>query len=356
MPQPPPAHLRRVVGIAEIDPFQVGAIHAVGREEAQRHGVLRLLHDKIRKHRDDVLADAVGVLVHHVDQAGVLQLEVVIDRAHAGIGFVVRLGRRDGGRHAAPAIRADGQAAALAQPVDLEGGEEQMQQAGVIRIAHVLGVHLPVVGQHLGEAADDLDAAAVEDAGHLRRHIGADEGFDVGRVVVEGAEHQPEQRGDAQLARAIVGQAETLGHAALAVYAALESDRLQIAAQVVAPSVVDALKILRPAPGIVQADQRAAMRAAIFECRDRAVGVAHRHNRHLPDLRGAPVARLGDLGFQAQEVPHRPFEDALLLGLQQRRVAVHPRRHPRDIAGPGWTRRQCGLGGGGFGHRISSRC
>ena len=64
---------------------------------------------------------------------------------------------------AAPAVRADDQAATLAETVDLERREEQMQQTGMIGVADVLGVHLPVVRQHFGEAANNLDLPVSDD-------------------------------------------------------------------------------------------------------------------------------------------------------------------------------------------------
>jgi hypothetical protein len=54
------------------------------------------------------------------------------DGAHSGVRRIIRLRRRDRFGNAAAPIRADDQPAALAQPVDLEGGEKEMQQAGVV--------------------------------------------------------------------------------------------------------------------------------------------------------------------------------------------------------------------------------
>ena len=56
----------------------------------------------------------------------------------------------------AAAALADADTAALTQPVDAEGREEHMQQAGVIGVAHVLRIELPVVRQYFGKAADHL--------------------------------------------------------------------------------------------------------------------------------------------------------------------------------------------------------
>ncbi len=68
-----------------------------------------------------------------------------------------------------------------------------------------------------------------------------------------------------------------------------------------------------PLPRRVEAQQVAAMGAAVDEGVDRAGGVAHDDDRGLADGGGDLVARLGDLGRQAQIVPGRPLEDPLLL-------------------------------------------
>ena len=59
-------------------------------------------------------------------------------------------------------------------------------------------------------------------------------------------------------------------------------------------------KVLGAAAGVVEADQGAAVRAAVFERRDLPVGIAGHHDRHLPDNRRAPIVGIGDLVFKAQ--------------------------------------------------------
>ena len=76
------------------------------------------------------------------------------------------------------------------------------------------------------------------------------------------------------------------------------------------------------------------MRTPVLERGDRPVGIARDHHRRLPDDGCSPVAGIGDLVFQAQEIPHRPFKHPLLLELYQRPVAIHPERHAREVAGP----------------------
>ena len=92
------------------------------------------------------------------------------------------------------------------------------------------------------------------------------------------------------------------------------------------------------ASGVVQADQGAAMRASVLERRDRPIGIACDHHRHLPDHRRSPVARIGDFVFQAQEIPHRPLEHQPLLEFPQPLVAIHPERYARKVAGPAGKR------------------
>jgi len=94
-------------------------------------------------------------------------------------------------------------------------------------------------------------------------------------------------------------RAEVLGHAALSVDTAPEGYRLQVAAQVIAPGVINAVEIRCASAGVIQADQGATMRAAIFERRDGTVLIARDHDRHLPDKGGTPVAGGGDFGFEA---------------------------------------------------------
>src|ERR1700744_3099545 len=99
------------------------------------------------------------------------------------------------------------------------------------------------------------------------------------------------QNCDPQLARAVLLHPKTLGHAALTLDAVLEGDAAQIALPVVGPGVIDATEILFALAVSVEADQRAAMRAAVFEGVDLAVIVPDHHDRGLADLGGAEVAR-----------------------------------------------------------------
>src|SRR2546430_1956088 len=86
----------------------------------------------------------------------------------------------------------------------------------------------------------------------------------------------------------------------------------------------------------------AARRAApggVDESLNRALLVARHDHRRVAHPGGAEVARIGDLGFQAQVAPRRAAEDALHLQLVDRRIVVQPERHAGVVvAGPGDVR------------------
>ncbi len=103
--------------------------------------------------------------------------------------------------------------------------------------------------------------------------------------------------------------------------------------QVIAPGVIDALEILHAAT-VVQADQRAAMRTAVFERGEFAVFRAHHDHRHGADKRGAVVADIRELGFQAEIVPDRTLEDPLLLQCEHIGVLINPIRNAGEAIGP----------------------
>src|ERR1051325_4806284 len=101
-------------------------------------------------------------------------------------------------------------------------------------------------------------------------------------------------------------------HAALPLDAALERDAGELAGEVVAPAVINAGDFLAVAL-LGQAQQVAAMGAAVDESVDRAVRAARDYDRDLADRRRDPIAGLGDLGREAQIAPGRALEDAVLL-------------------------------------------
>src|SRR6202011_5190309 len=162
-------------------------------------------------------------------------------------------------------VRADDQAATLAQPVKLERSKKQMQQTGMVGVARVLRIHLPVVRQHFNEAADDFDSAAAKDPVEPSQNLWSNEVFDGRRLVGERAEHEAVERCHTQLSRTVVVYPEVGWHTTLALHPALERHRLQIAARVIAPGMIHALKICGSLPRVIDADQRTAVRTGVFE-------------------------------------------------------------------------------------------
>ena len=195
----------------------------------------------------------------------------------------------------------------------------------MVGVLDVLEVELPVVRQRLGKPTCD-DHGLVQHALDARSDLLAQIFLDRRDVVGQAAEHQAGKGRDAQLARPVLGAAEGLAHAALAVDAVLEGDRLQVAFQVVVPGVVDAGEVARLAAA-VERDQRAAMRAAVLEGVDFVVEVARHDHRHGADEGGAIVAGLSHFGLEAKVVPDRTFEDAALLARVDFRRLVDPERH-----------------------------
>ena len=231
-----------------------------------------------------------------------------------------------------PAAGVDDDAAALRQLVQLEGREEQMQDARMIGILDVLEIELPVVRQHLREAAEHDGRAVFEHARDAFDDLVAEVFVERRHVVGEAAEHQTVQRRHAQLAQTVIAEAEVFLHAALAVDAVPERDAEQIALQAVGPGMVDAAEVLRVAL-VLQANHRAAMRAAVFECIELAVRVARDHHGSIADERAAEVARIRHLGFEAQITPVRTTKDRFLL-VRIDFVALEQRiGHARDALG-----------------------
>ena len=134
----------------------------------------------------------------------------------------------------------------------------------------------------------------------------------------------------------VVLLAEFRRHAALPLDAVLERDRGQMTFEIIAPAVIDAGDFLA-VPVVRQAQQVAAMGAAVDEGVDRAVRAARDDDRNLADRRRDPVAGIGDLAGEAQIIPGRPLKDALLLdpvllgiGIKAERDLADPVRRPRD--------------------------
>jgi hypothetical protein len=117
--------------------------------------------------------------------------------------------------------------------------------------------------------------------------------------------------------------AEFGGHAALPPDPAFERDAGQFAGQVIGPTVIDAAELFDIAAPL-QAQQVAAMRAAIDDGVDVAVVVARDDDRGLADRCCDIIARIRNFRGQAQEIPGRTFEDPLLFDLVLLGVGVEP--------------------------------
>src|SRR5712671_7627041 len=113
--------------------------------------------------------------------------------------------------------------ALLAEAIDAEGRQKQMQDAGVIGILDVLGVELPIVRQYLGAAAENPGWPVqhpTDAAGDFRPEIG----LEITRVVAKRSEHQSGKLRHPQPLKIVVVLAELGRHPALALDPALERD------------------------------------------------------------------------------------------------------------------------------------
>ena len=151
-----------------------------------------------------------------------------------------------------------------------------------------------------------------------------------------------------QALEAVLVLAELRRHAALALHAVLERDAGELAREVVGPAVVDAGELADVA-GALEAQQVAAMGAAVDEGVDRAGGVAHDDDGRFADGGGDVVAGLREFDGEAEVVPGGAFEQALLLAGVLGGVGVEAEGDLADaVGGPGdmGFRGQGGLGHG----------
>ena len=200
----------------------------------------------------------------------------------------------------------------------------------MVAVLHVLHVELPVARKHLAVAAEHAHRRA-HDAANTLDDLRAEIGLERRRVGVERTEHQAAQHLDLELARRILVAARRRACRPSA-HALAERDRGEVAGEIVAPVVIDADDVARLA-ALVDAEQRAAMRAAVLERVELAVVVARDHHRHRTDRRCAIGVRLRQFGVEAEEIPGRPAEHARLLALEQVAVGIDPVRDPRHALG-----------------------
>ena len=156
----------------------------------------------------------------------------------------------------------------LRRPVEPEGDEKLVQQAGMVIVAGILGVKLPVAADALAIVAEHPDRP-VEQAAQLRQDRRAEIIFERLGVLGQRAEHHAVDDADAQRPQTVRAHVEARVEPALAADAAAERDRRQGAVEPVAPLVIDA-DVLAGIAGKLAPDQRAAMGAAIDEGLDGA--------------------------------------------------------------------------------------
>ena len=144
-----------------------------------------------------------------------------------------------------------------------------------------------------------------------------------GRLRGQAREDEAAEGRGPELARAVVGLAEGLRHATEAANALLEGDAEQIATQVVAPRVIDALEVLGGA-AVVERDQRSPVRAPVLEGVDLAVLAADDDDRHLAHEGGPVGAGPLEVRLETDVAPRGALEDSVHLRPVIVRVLVDP--------------------------------
>ena len=169
----------------------------------------------------------------------------------------------------------------------------------------------------------------LHDTADIRHDVGADKSLKRRDILAKRPEHKSAENLDAQFARRVFFRVAVRRHAALAANAAAECNAGQLAAQIIGPVVIDAGDFFRLAT-ILMTQDRAAMRAAVFEGMDRAFGVAGDDNRHVAEMGRAVGVRLRQFRFQAQEAPGVAAKDPLHFLRIEIRVRINPVRYPRQ--------------------------
>jgi len=105
---------------------------------------------------------------------------------------------------------------------------------------HILEIKFPVVRHHLRIAARVLSACGSSPAGKTPGHVGAQKGFQVGRDVAEGAEHQTSEHRDTQSLQLMLFLAELPAACRPDVARHARSHAGELAGQVVDPTVINA--------------------------------------------------------------------------------------------------------------------
>ena len=266
------------------------------------------------------------------DERRLLQRQEVVANPGAGVGLVgelvgVAVGLRPRDVVAVPRVHLD--PAGLRRPVEPEGDEKFVQQAGMVIVAGILGIELPVAADPLAIVAEHPDRPD-EEAPQLRQDRRAEVVLERLGILGQCAEQRAVDVADPQRAQPVPAHLKARVEPAFAPDAAAERDRRQRPVEPIAPLVIDA-DMLAGVAGKLSADQRAAMRTAVDERLHRARFVAIEDDRRLADPGRPEVPRFGNFAVEAEIAPHRPAKDPLLLAGVDLGIVIKAVGHPAVI-------------------------
>src|SRR5262249_32026522 len=141
--------------------------------------------------------------------------------------------------------------------------------------------------------------------------------------------------GDPQPGQIMLFLAELGRHAPLPLDPALERDAGQFAGQIISPAVIDAADLFDVA-ALLEAQQIAAVRAAVDKSVYGTIRIAGDDYRGLADRGRDVIPRLGDLWGQAKKAPGGALEDPLLFEAVLVGIGIEAERNfGQAIRGPG---------------------
>ena len=252
-------------------PVEVEAARPLGHDLTGCEAVHLLLQDHAREDGDHPDGFFAGELLNHVQNARILEHEIaleVADVSHRLGGLLLALARD---QDAVAARVVDIHGGLLIGPEQTEGGEENMQQARMVRVLDVLLHLLPVGGNMLAVVAQHFQLPAVIDARVMLPELLTEILAEGWRLIREGRPDHAVDSLDPQLVEAVLGQVEVCRHAALPLDAATERHALQVAVQGVGPLVIRADQLFGMAePGLAELD--ALMGTSVLD--DRNLGLA----------------------------------------------------------------------------------
>src|SRR5678815_3666162 len=165
-----------------------------------------------------------------------------------------------------------------------------------------LDVHLPVARDQLAVVAEQAQRAAAEEPLYVAEDLGPAIVGERWRIRIECRPDRTALDMDAQSLHPVLRHVEIRRHATLAKSTAFQRNALQLAVECKVPLMVRARERIDLAL-VLPADARAAMRAAVLEHRDVAVGLAHDDHLALADPAALVRARLGHLAVERHVVP-----------------------------------------------------